>query len=512
MKSTKKLASILLALVMLLAMAVPAFAETGTSAEKTGTITISNPVAGQTYTIYKMFELESFDADPNKSAYSYKITTDWEDFVKEGAAGATYFNVDAQGYVTLKTPIDNDSDTAAALAKAALEYANAKPIEPATGNQKTASKGDTTLEFTNLPLGYYLVDSSLGALCGLTTTKTDATIEEKNDVPSISKQVQEDSKVPEDAPGSSWGDSNTAEIGQTVYFKTVVKAKKGAQNYVVHDKMSNGFTLKENTITVVGARKNIDYTVTPNVQHYKKNVDGSNSTVVDYTCDFEITFEQTYLDTITADTDITITYEAVLNANAQTGTNTNTNETMLSYGDDSATAWVTTNTYTYEFDLVKTDSKNKVLDGAQFKLYRSATGTDEVALIKVNGVYRLATQEDIDAGISSAVIDAGKVTVKGLDSDTYYLEETKQPSGYNKLTGRVKVEINGANLKATMTADGTTWTDGGVHVVNSTGAELPSTGGIGTTIFYIVGGILLVGAGVLLVVRKRMSTAKESNK
>ena len=106
------------------------------------------------------------------------------------------------------------------------------------------------------------------------------------------------------------------------------------------------------------------------------------------------------------------------------------------------------------------------------------------------------------------VIEAGKVTVKGLDANTiYWLEETEAPAGYNKLASRVRVEIEEANLTTTMTGD--TWAtgNGGVQITNQAGTELPSTGGMGTTIFYVLGSILAVGAIVLLVTKKRMSAS-----
>ena len=122
---------------------------------------------------------------------------------------------------------------------------------------------------------------------------------------------------------------------------------------------------------------------------------------------------------------------------------------------------------------------------------------------EADGTYRVATGAEKNAeGFQPATIEAGSVTIKGLDSGIYYLEETKAPAGYNVLPGRVEVKIEGANLNATVTDN--TWTDGGVHVINQTGTELPSTGGIGTTIFYVLGSVLVVAAGVLLVTKKRM--------
>ena len=476
MKHAKKLASLLLTLVMVLALTVPAFA-----ANTNGTITIENPVDGETYSIYRMFDLESFNTEAQ--AYSYKITDAWREFVTTGD-GAKYFTVDEQGYVTMKegVTVQDNSEEAAALAKEALAYANSKKLTPAA----TLPGTDGSYVASGLTLGYYLVDSSLGALCGLTTTASDATIREKNQEPTVDKQVKE---------GSAWGETSDAKIGDTVEFQTTIHAKSGAKGYVLHDKMTEGLTLKQDSIAVAGAVKDTDYTVAFGTS------DG---------CDFEITFKQAYLDTITADTDIVVTYSAVLNEKAVISTGSNDNETKLNYGDGSntETEWDKTTTYTYKFDLVKTNGENTLLSGAKFKLYDAETGGSEIALVKeANGDYRVATAEEKNAeGFVPAEIEAGKVVIKGLDTATYWLEETQAPDGYNRVEGRIQVQISGANLDATM--DGDTWTAGGVKVENKTGTELPSTGGIGTTIFYAVGGMLVLVAVVLLVTKKRMRTVK----
>lgn len=116
-------------------------------------------------------------------------------------------------------------------------------------------------------------------------------------------------------------------------------------------------------------------------------------------------------------------------------------------------------------------------------------------------------------GFTSATIVAkgGQATVIGLDANTtYWLEETKQPNGYNKLDGRVEVRIEDSNISTTLTDASTDWEDGngGVHIINKTGAELPTTGGMGTTIFYVVGSILLGSAVILLIAKKRMGAEK----
>ena len=484
MKHTKKFVSLLLTLVMVLAMASTTFAaQEGTLTG--GSITINDAVPGQTYKAYQILYLESYNA--TSGAYAYKANSAWKSFIESNTVKGVYVNVDTQGYVTWVEGADVAEFAKLAQAEAAKKDADASATAP------DASEGNaySTVTFAGLNLGYYLVDTSLGTLCSLDTTNPSVVMEEKNEVPPIpDKQVKEDST-------SEWGESNTAQIGDTVEFRTTITAKKGAQNYVLHDQMSDGLTLDEQSIkvTVNGVRleKGTAYTVVTNP------TDG---------CDFEIQFTQTYLDTITQDAEIVVTYSAVLNDKAVIYPSGNLNKTKLDYGDNSSTEWDETKTYTFKFDIIKTDSNGKVLNGAKFELYDAPTGGNKIALVKeTNGDYHVATDTEKNAeGFTPAVIEAGKVTVKGLDADTtYWLEETEAPAGYNKLSGRVKVEIKNSNLTTTMTGD--TWADGngGVQITNKTGAELPSTGGMGTTIFYIIGSVLVLAAVVLLIVRKRMS-------
>ena len=473
MKRTKRIASVLLALVMALSLITTAFA-----AGETGSININNAVVCQTYTIYQILDLESYNKD--SGAYAYKATADWSAFINSGAIKGTYVNVDAQGYVTWV----KDADVAA-FAKLAQEYVAKNSI----GNQGTKKANSTTVEFTNLDLGYYLVDSTLGTICSLDTTNPSVIIKEKNSQPTVDKQVQENSN-------GTWGDTNDANIGDTVNFKTTINVVDGQpKNYVLHDKMSNGLTFDAGSVEVkIGDRTltlGSDYTLIANPK------DG---------CTFEIEFKENVLKPNDV---VIVTYSATLNEKAVIYPEPNTNETKLVYGEGSETTWDKTETFTYQFDLVKTKTDKTVLDGAEFKLYDAKTEGNEIALIdEGNGVYRVATAAEKAAeGFVSATIKAGKVTIKGLDSGTYYLEETKAPAGYNVLAERVEVKIDHANLTATV--EGDTYVSGGVQVINQTGAELPSTGGIGTTIFYVVGGLLVVAAGVLLVTRKRMSKSED---
>ena len=161
--------------------------------------------------------------------------------------------------------------------------------------------------------------------------------------------------------------------------------------------------------------------------------------------------------------------------------------------------------------LVKTDNSKKLLTGAKFKLYDTKDSNTPVNLIKdtATGNYRVAETGETGAIEEIEINRYNAVTISGLNKKTYYLEETQAPEGYNKLTERQPVELGkeGFVTNATLTgsgAKGAEWTEGGVQVINNAGAILPSTGGMGTTLFYVIGGGLMVAAVVLLVTKKRM--------
>ncbi len=503
MKNMTRVLALLLALVLVLGLVVTGFADAAVTTGP-GKITINKAVAGQTYTIYKILELESYNAETGKEAYSYKAATGWANFFKTGD-GAAYFdvtdgttnNVEA-GYVTWKsitgeTEVEKEARVAA-FAKKALEFAKntANGITATSTEQANA----TTVEFNSLGLGYYLLDSSLGTLCSLSTTKPEATITEKNDVPTNKKEVKE---------GNNWATSNDANIGDTVEFQSTITAKLGADRYVFHDTMSEGLTFDKTSVVV----KKGDTTLNNNTEYTLKTTDKT-----DADCTFEIVFTQDFCDTLTANDTIVITYSATLNENAvigSDGTTSNTNKSKLSYGDNSETTWDLTTTKTWKVSVFKFHQKDDTtktpLSGAKFTLNRKNDGTEAINLVKLTGVgnentYRVAKADETATAITEITTDTtGKFTIQGLDSDTYYLTEKEAPKGYNKLKDPIAITIdNAGNVKL----GETTVENGEVQVENKTGAEMPSTGGIGTTVFYVVGGILAVGAAVLLVTKKRL--------
>ena len=475
MKKMKKMIALLLAMVMVLAMgSLTAFAE-----EETGSITINNAVVDQTYTIYQVLDLESYNATAN--AYAYKATTAWNTFINSDAIKGTYVEVDAQGYVTWK-----DGADAAAFAKAAQKYAKDNSIT----NQGSVTATNLTVSFTGLDLGYYLVDTTLGTICSLDTTNPNVTMNEKNEVPANVKTVEEDST-------GNYGEKNDADIGQTVNFKSTITAQAGAENYVFHDTMSAGLT----------------YTGVTGITLNGTAVDASNYTVTAPAADgdtFDVTFTQAFCDTLKANDKIVISYTATLNENAVIAGAGNPNTSKVSYGDSSNTKYTpdsTTKTYTWDVDVFKYTMNGETeiaLAGAKFTLSKNADGSNPIALVSEgNNVYRVAKTGETGTVTEITTDATGKFTIKGLDADTYYLTETAAPAGYNKLAGPVTIVI-GANGVVNGTTEAPQGVDE-VKVLNQTGAELPSTGGMGTTIFYVLGTVLVLGAGILLITKRRMS-------
>ena len=478
MKLSRKIFSLVLALVVVMGLAITAFAEEGGETTTKGSITITNALGGETYNAYQILYLESYDAE-NK-IYAYKANSAWEGWLK---TQSDYVSINPQGYVTW-----NKGANVADFAKAAKGQLSGKTAD---GQVTPAADGSATI--SNLKLGYYLVDSTVGALCELNTTKPDVEITDKNTKPTIEKKVQEDSD-------GSWGDVNDADIGQTVNFKSTISAKPGARNYVVHDKMDSKLEFVSVTSITAG-----DTTLAAG-EDYTVVTSGLNDD-----CTFHIVFTETYLNSITADTDIVINYTAKLTSDAVADTGY-VNDTWLDYGDKQHTEHDTTTTYTWKLPIYKyhkDGEAKKALAGAEFILYKGTEENREYAQV-ANGKLTGWTKEKAKA--TTLVSDAdGMIAVEGLDADTYYLEETKAPGGYNKLAGPVTVVIShtvtdeGAHMTLTLKQGETNVEQ--VEIENKSGTELPSTGGIGTTIFYVLGSILVIGAVVLLIAKKRMSTS-----
>lgn len=489
MKLIKKIAAIMFAFMMVVSMSCNVKAEEteGVYGQHDGSITITGALQGQTYTIYEMLKLESFSGNN----YSYTIADGWEDFFKEGAEGAKYMQKDENGYMSFIAGKGGNADIRE-FAQKALAYAQEGHGIYTQNN--SPMEGKDTVEFTGLNLGYYLVGSTTGALCGLDTTHKKVEIKEKNGVPSVDKKiVQNDTDV----------ESNFANIGDTVYFKTTITAKSGAENYILHDTMDTAFTFKDdivvqsNGVTIDSSKYTIYY--------HKNNTEKTNHVKDD--CTFEIRFTKDYLDTLANDQNIVVTYSAILNGDANIGRGDH-NATHLTYGDNKNTVDVTTTTYTSQIKVLKyTGDTTHVLAGAKFKLFKQEAGGEALTFVKKAGNeenYRLTVQGE--SGIAEIVTtSSGAFTMQGLKPGVYWLEETAAPKGYNKLVKRIKVEIN---TNGNLIIDGKDKENGlpinQVNVENKTGTVLPSTGGAGTTMIYLVGAVLVLGSGVVLATKRRV--------
>ncbi len=456
MKNIKKLFGLLFAFV---------FALVQVNAANNGTITINKAVVDETYSIYRVLDLETYDKTNNH--YIYRANEKFEAFITstEGQKYLEVRNENGATYYVWKTGAD-----VVEFSKAALAYAKANNVIPVDSKKATS----TTVKFDKLPLGYYLVDTTTGSLLNLTTTNPDAVIDEKNTVvPKVDKDVKEDST-------GNYGKTNDATIGDTVEFKATITTGAGFTKYVLRDTMSAGLTFNANSVVVKVGTTIVDtsnYTVTPNKDGYT----------------FVVEFKDSYIVTLPKNTKIDVYYTATLNENAVVEGNGNPNELDLAYGENNTIDKVKTTTYIYAFDLVKNDKDKNQLEGAKFKLLDKTGKEIKVVLVDVTkNIYRVAVGNE-----EGVLIVVGKATIEGLDADEYQLEEVEAPVGYNKLTSTVKFTITGKN-------GNNTYERVSNEVINYTGSQLPETGGMGTTLFLTLGSILVIGFGLLLVTKLRV--------
>ena len=464
MKHARKLASLLLALVMVFALATTAFA----AETVTGTITVENPVEGQTYTAYKIFDVV-YDTNDH---YSYTIdsSNEWYNTVSyyatDTAHGLTLTQVNGGNTYVVTT---GDRFSAPDFADALKADVNGK-----TGKTLIVADGKATV--TGLDLGYYFVTSSTGALCNLTTTDPTVTIHDKNDMPFEKK----DDKV-------------SAEVGEKVNYtiKGKVPDYTGFTTYTykVTDTMSEGLTFQKDVKVTVGGTDVTDAcTITYNVD------DNANKFTVSIP-----------VKSYTIGAEIKVIYDALVNENAVAKISKNsatlTYSNNPSEGTENTTTSVEETVYSSKIviDKYEKGSTTTKLEGAEFVLYKEVTpegGTTATKqYYKWNGENKKVEWVGTIANATTVKTDKnGAASFDGLADGTYYLVETKAPAGYNQLTGPVEVPVNGAT-QLTVTAT----------VKNQAGTLLPSTGGMGTTVFYVLGAVLVVGAGVLLVTKKRMS-------
>lgn len=483
MKHLKRFMALFAALALVLAMAVPAFADTTPT---TGSITINNAVVDKTYKVYKILNLDSANSD--YSAIIYKTNTKWAAFID--TVKDTYFDKidDTTKVVTVKKGLTEAN--AKALAASAKEWLKTHTdIQPdATEVVATSS----TVTFNNLELGYYLVETSewgasnVDAVFSLDTTKPNATINEKNSDTTTDKKIVENG-VPKS--------TNSASIGDTVNYKTTITVKDGdPKNYVLHDKMTGlDFNADSVKITVTNGSTPKELTATTDYE-VKTPEDG---------CTFHIEFKTNALKPNDV---VEVTYSAKVAASAAIGGSGNTNETHLDYGENKHTTPSETKTYVWSFDVHKYTGENTALAGAKFKVWNS--DKSKTAYFKHDAtakVYKFAGWTAVEGAVCEFTTpDDGNIAFEGLNAGTYYLEEIEAPKGYNKLNDAIKFTIADENAPEKGQVSYDTNSTGTIKVLNNAGTTLPTTGGIGTTVFYLIGGGLMVAAAVLLIAKKRM--------
>lgn len=556
MKSIKKIASLFLALVVMLSFSVTAFA-----AGATGSITIQSntdvSVEGKTFRAYKILDVKSYTSD----SVVYTVPEALKEFYKTRySLNGNEGDFDAQVVGKIK----EESDLFA-FAAAALAAAKAANIAPGTA---TAGEGATSVTISELPLGYYVVEDAgaatpISALI-LDTTNPDVTLEIKADQPGIEKKIDGDTDTDDTTEGLV--DYNNAAIGDKVPYvlTTRVPDMTGYTKYyfVVNDTLSKGLSFNGDVTITLGdttLTKDTDYTVTAT-----ENADGTTSV--------EIVFKNFIQYKNAEKRNITITYSATVNGQAVIGVAGDPNAVTLTYSNnpnisDSGTTDQPdkptegspvgetpedeTRTYVTAIELIKVDPEGNRLTDAEFTVTGQKTNivllrkdvftkAEEGDYWKLkNGTYTttepteetkadyesitdryskeikaetIQTRESVTA--TGVVGSDGILRVEGLSAGEYTITEVKAPAGYNLLKTPIVIRIDWSAPAASSTD--CSWTVSGVEgavvigglvkvtIENNAGTELPSTGGIGTTIFYVLGGALVLAAVVLLVTRKRM--------
>lgn len=550
MKKTGRFLSLAMALtILLLSLSVMALA----ADSYTITIKGDNSTADHTYEAYQIFAGDLHDPDTtNDSATQDRILSN----IVWGSG------VDQTRVVNDKTLNDVfEGKTAAVVAEelsgggttAAQEFA--KKVAPYLSAHKDSNGKNDAGDYviSGLDAGYYLVKDQDNSLTGENDFYTaymmkvvhNVNATPKGEKPTLKKQVR-------DGTTKEWYDEHAGfQLGDTVEFRTISTVPTNVDRfdtytYIINDTMSEGLTFNNDVIVKVSDENELDK------RYYTVNVDPDNANHFTVSIDIKAAIAGGELN---VEQELYVYYTAILNEKAQFYLIThnldvlNTNTASLTYSNDpngndtGKTPDSTVTVWTYPAIINKTDENGKALNGAKFVVSRTAdldisgitisengeltgenaeTLKEQLIAFHTGGIatYEVATDAEIEAGTDiTYVVEAGTyVSMAGFGEHSYYLYEIEAPGGYNRLPEPVKFTIGAPHEGALNTMTNQAWltiNDDPEHVTsmeitieNKSGATLPETGGIGTTLFYVVGGLLVVVAGVLLVTKKRMGKAE----
>ena len=500
MKYMKKLMTLLAVLTLALAMAVPAFAETTTT---TYTITINNGTG--IYAAYQIFKGDLYNNTLSNIEWGDNVTDEGQKALGNAAEKATTLTGETE---------------AKAFAVEVAKYLTDHPAGTGKDSIEVSSPGYYLIKNTSVGEGEVFTDYILQVV-------KNVTVQPKSGKPTLDKQIKHNET-------GVWGVVGDNQIGDTVEFRTITTVPNVSgytqYTYVIYDEMSAGLTSNvknENDVTI-----KVNDTTELDKNYYTVTVDETNANKFTVTVDVLKAIQDNKM---LAGNELYTYYTGILNENAKVyNDGKQDNKAYLEYSNNPHDHATTNSTpvkvvydWTFKMGVKKVDGADDTpLTDAKFVLSKEkncdlgAIGDDGqphntenlISLIKnSDGSYTVAP-----AGYNGSVVNvitAGDITINGLDDATvYYLYETKAPAGYNRLTAAVRFEITATYSDAgdnctsvTATVNNDVQSSVSVNVRNNKGSTLPSTGGIGTTLFYVIGGVLMAVAAVLLVTKKRMN-------
>lgn len=535
-KVIKKLLAALLAVAMVCAMAIPAFAE-----NSEGDV--------DSHHTYSAFQIFKGDVEGN-NIKDFKISNvDWgsniinnsDDFLNKlreaDHIGPLFTNAkSAQEVLAVISQWHDSDDYSIAFARFVCHYLYSNDANPTY----VVRAGSNALTIPEAKAGYYLFvdttdfskDDSYHSynsfLLMVTKGNWNVPITPKAEKPSVKKEVFDNFDNQDGTSTGDFGSSADHAINEKFQFKltaTLPASTDHAYDYYdtyavcFKDTLSEGITYDGPDSVVIKSNNNTyDTTIDPS----KYTIDTKNLETQNY---FEVNIHDVKACAKDAGFDlndgatITFTYTAHLNekatVNTTSGPTDNKNSVQLQYSNNPRPGdyWGTTpksEVYVFTYQLNNTkyhddDNPNNVLAGAGFRLYSDKACTQEVKLYQKDNFYfpiKDATDKGKDA-VQMISGQDGQFNVKGLDAGTYYLKETKTPDDYSPCPDK-KIVISATHTEYNVNLSGESNLNNKIINIKAGGITLPSTGGIGTTIFYVVGGGLMVAAIVLLVTKKRM--------